>query len=127
MKRQTGQWVQKAEEDRDGARGLAKRAPPLRDLACFHCQQSAEKYLKAMLQELGTQFPKTHKLEDLLDLLVVKVAPLKSLRRSLASLSQYAVEYRYPGERATSRQMNAELRHADRVRGEVRTRLGLTQ
>ena len=49
MKRQTGEWVRKAEDDWDGARNLAARTPPLIDLACFHCQQAAEKYLKALL------------------------------------------------------------------------------
>jgi tetratricopeptide (TPR) repeat protein len=44
--------------------------PPLRDLACFPCQQAAEKYLKALLQELGAVVPKTHDLEELLDLVL---------------------------------------------------------
>ncbi|SRR6266545_6275408 len=65
MKRQTAKWVRKAEEDMEGARELGARKPPLRDLVCFHCQQAAEKYLKALLQELGAVVPKTHELEEL--------------------------------------------------------------
>jgi HEPN domain-containing protein len=83
MKRQTAQWVLKAEEDWAGARELAARTPPLRDLACFHCQQAAEKYLKSLLQELGAAVPKTHNLKDLLNLglpqnLWVKTGPVSS-------------------------------------------------
>ncbi len=125
MKRQTAKWVRKAEEDWDGARSLAARVPPLRDLACFHCQQAAEKYLKALLQESGVHVPKTHDLEDLLELLLPHDATLAPLRRCLRSLSRYAVEYRYPGLRATRREMAAALGHAERVRRELRLRLGL--
>ncbi len=45
MKRTTASWVRKAEEDIGGARDLAARKPPGRNLVCFHCQQAAEKYL----------------------------------------------------------------------------------
>ena len=70
MKRETGRWVRKAEADHEGANELALKARPLNDLICFHCQQSAEKYLKALLIERGLSFPKTHRLEDLLLLLL---------------------------------------------------------
>jgi hypothetical protein len=50
---------------------------------------------------------------------------LASLRRGLKSLSRSAVEYRYPGARATKRGMEAALRHAEGVRHESRQRLGL--
>ena len=125
MKRHTAQWVAKAEEDLDAAREMAARTPPLRNAACFHCQQAAEKYLKALLQELGVAVPKTHDLEDLLDLLLPHDATLAPLRRSAQSLTKYAVEYRYPGLRASTRQMLSALRVAERVRTEIRTRLGL--
>src|SRR5947209_20119088 len=125
MKRQTAQWVLKAEEDMEAARSLAGLPKPKRDAACFHCQQAAEKYLKALLQELGLAVPRTHDLEDLLDLLLPRDATLKPLRRGLASLTRYAVEYRYPGLRARTREMQSALRNAERVRGELRNRLGL--
>jgi HEPN domain-containing protein len=125
MKRQTAQWVLKAEEDWEGARDLAARSPPLRDLTCFLCLQAAEIYLMALLQEVGAVVPKTHNLRDLLLLLLPHDATLAPLRRMLQSLSRYAVEYRYPGPRATTRRMTAALRHVERVRGELRGRLGL--
>jgi hypothetical protein len=69
--------------------------------------------------------PRTHNLKDLLDLLLPHDGTLTPLRRCLLSLSRYAVDYRYPGERATQRQLQAALRHAGRVRREVRVRLAL--
>jgi HEPN domain-containing protein len=107
------------------ARSLAVQPRPKRDSVCFHCQQSAEKYLKALLQELGLAVPRTHDLDDLLDLLLPHDAHLKPLRRGLFSLTRHAVEYRYPGVRARTREMQSALRIAERVRAEMRTRLQL--
>lgn len=64
-------------------------------------------------------------MEDLLDLLLPHDRTLAPLRRSVASLTKFAVEYRYPGVRATTRQMQSALRVAERVRREARARLGL--
>jgi HEPN domain-containing protein len=83
MKRHTAQWVRKAEEDIEAARSLAVQAKPPRDIVCFHCQQAAEKYLKALLQEFGVAVPKTHNLNDLLNLLLPHDADLAPLRKAL--------------------------------------------
>jgi HEPN domain-containing protein len=99
--------------------------PPVHDLVCFHCQQSAEKYLKALLQERGLVAPRTHDLLVLLDLLLPHEPTLQPLRRGLTSLTRYAVEFRYPIRRADSRKSRAALRYAEVVREKIRTRLGL--
>ena len=52
MKRTTKEWVRKAENDYRTAELLALSSEPLHDQLCFHCQQAAEKYLKALLEEL---------------------------------------------------------------------------
>jgi HEPN domain-containing protein len=78
-----------------------------------------------LLQEFGVAIPKTHDLRDLLYLLLPNDGTLSTLRPGLKSLTRYAVEYRYPGIRATTRQMNIALGRALRVRTEVRSRLGL--
>jgi hypothetical protein len=64
-------------------------------------------------------------LEDVLDLLLPHDGTLAPLRRALRSLTVYAVEYRYPDVRANTRQMNVAIRNAERVRTELRSRLGL--
>jgi HEPN domain-containing protein len=125
MKRQTGLWVRKAEADLIGARSLERTKPPLHDLVCFHCQQAAEKYLKALVQELGLVVPRTHNLADLLTLLLPHDAALRKLRRGLISLGRYAVGFRYPGENASKRQSMGALRQAEKVRRAIRDRLGL--
>jgi len=126
MKRLTARWVRKAEDDIRGARSLEQSKPTLNDLICFHCQQSAEKYLKALLQEWGLVPPRIHNLVDLLNLLLHSDATLRTLRRQLASLSNYAVDFRYPGDNASRKQALTALRHAENVRQEIRARLGLS-
>ena len=49
----TREWVRKAEDDVQVARIAADKGRRLYDGIGFHCQQAAEKYLKALLQELG--------------------------------------------------------------------------
>jgi HEPN domain len=70
--------------------------------------------------------PRTHELADILDLLLQGNAILARLRRQADSLTQYAVDYRYPGAIASKRQMEAALRHVDRIRLECRSKLKLS-
>jgi HEPN domain-containing protein len=89
---------------------------PLHDGVCFHSQQCAEKYLKALLNELALAIPRTHNLDDLRNRLSQHHPGLRSLRRGLIFLTDFAVEYRYPGDNASKRQAQAALRWASRVR-----------
>src|SRR5947209_15398412 len=97
MKRLTAAWVRKAEADLAIARRESKARPPVHDGVCFHCQQAAEKYLKALLQEQGTVIPRTHSLHHLLGLLLPLNGDLKSLRRGLRMLTRFAVDVRLRG------------------------------
>jgi len=87
MRRVTARWVRKAEVDTTGASQLARAKPALNDLVCFHCQQAAEKYLKALMLELGLVPPRTHDLPKLLSALLPHDAQLKSLRRAVLTLT----------------------------------------
>lgn len=125
MKRTTREWVRKAESDFRLAAVIAREPEPFHDEQCFHCQQSAEKYLKALLEELGLAVPRTHTLKDLLALLVPRIPTLAGLRRGLTFLTRFAVETRYPGDHASKRQAASALRWSGKVRGACRALLGL--
>ncbi len=125
MKRTTAEWVRKAEADLALARQASRSKIPLHDGVCFHCQQCAEKYLKALLEELGLAVPKTHDLDQLLLLLHSHHSTLRSLRRGLVFLTSFAVGVRYPGDNATKRQAVAALRWASKVRIDARKCLGI--
>jgi HEPN domain-containing protein/predicted nucleotidyltransferase len=108
-------------------RGRSNQRPrsPVHDAVCFHSQQCAEKYLKALLQEFGLPVPRTHDLDMLLTLLRPHHPSLQSLRRGLTFLSEFAVDVRYPRRRTKKRQAVAALRWANRVRDARRTLLGI--
>ncbi len=126
MKQATREWIKKAESDFVAAVVLSRRRKvTLHDHVCFHCQQSAEKYLKARLEEANIRIPKSHDLEQLLDL-ALPLEPLWSaLRPALEKLSDYAVEFRYPGHEATKQNVKAALAACKMVRNEVRQAMGL--
>jgi HEPN domain-containing protein len=127
MKKMTWAWIRKAEEDYVLAQHGIESETPVHDGVCFHCQQCAEKYLKALMEEIGVSIPKTHDLENLLASLVAHHSDLRSLRRGLLFLSDFAVDARYPGTNATKRQAVAALRWAERVRIMTRKLLGIRE
>jgi HEPN domain-containing protein len=98
MKQASRDWVKKAEEDYLAALDLARRRKrQLHNSVCFHCQQCAEKYLKARIEEAGLRIIKSHDLESLLDGLL-PVEPLWAAPRpALQNLTDFAVDFRYPG------------------------------
>src|SRR5207244_3349448 len=98
---------------------------PLHDQSCFLCQQSAEKYLKALLVEPGLTIPRTHILKDLLALLQPHYPTLSLSRRGLVFLTRFAVGVRYPGDSARKRQAASALRWAGLVRTAVRAIFGI--
>jgi HEPN domain-containing protein len=125
MKRSTREWVRKAEADYRLAEVIARGGEPFHDQLCFHCQQAAEKYLKALLEEHGQSVPKLHDLDKLARLLHPFCPSLSSLRRGLLVLTDFAVDTRYPGNWTNKRQAISALRWAGRVRDACRMLLGI--
>lgn len=64
---------------------------------CFHCQQCAEKYLKALLICREMYFQKTHDLVVLFNLLGGE-SGLGLRIENVQPLNRYSVEARYPGD-----------------------------
>src|ERR1051325_9241248 len=125
MRAATDEWVRKAEVDRVVAKRCARGKTALHEAVCFHSQQCAEKYLKALLEELGLSVPKTHNLVGLVDKLLGDHPSLRPLKRGVAFLTPFAVAVRYPGEDPTRRQAQAALRWMEHVRTEARHLLGI--
>ncbi len=111
------EWIKKAEADYEGAIHLSRRRKkPLPDLVCFHCQQCAEKYLKAFLIFHKTPFPKTHDLLLLLDLSSPFQSSLELHRELFEFLNPYSVQFRYPGEETTLEEAKAALVTMKKIR-----------
>ena len=90
------QWRAKAANDLlDADNNLAARETPC-DTVCFHCQQAAEKLLKAFLSAKGIPPPRSHDLLLLLEHVLSLEPHAASLRNDLVVLTPYAVAARYP-------------------------------
>ncbi len=118
------EWVVKAEADYKAALALARqRKDPLPEVVCFHCQQCAEKYLKAFLVSRGTPFPKTHDLIALKNLCAEHDHDFEQIHDWLESLEGYDVAIRYPGETATIEDAREALAAMKEMRRFVRNRI----
>ena len=91
------EWLAKADEDASvGEEILSLGHFP--SPACFHFQQAAEKYLKALLLFHGKDFPKTHDLAVLYKLISELAPDITTVEKELQMLARYSVETRYPGD-----------------------------
>jgi HEPN domain-containing protein len=66
------------------------------NIICFHCQQAAEKLLKAFLIYHQIEFPRTHNLEILIELCSRKDVSFVNI--DCKGLTEYAVDVRYPDD-----------------------------
>jgi HEPN domain-containing protein len=107
------QWVLRARNDLLNAdNNFAAEYVPY-DTVCFHCQQAAEKLLKAFLAGHGEPPPRTHDLLLLLECVTRLTVEVERIRDALVHLQPYAVEARYPdGEFMPSKDDALEARAA---------------
>lgn len=119
------QWVLRAEKDLNLARHLVAEGCQYPEAIGFNCQQAAEKFLKAFLVLHQTDFPKTHNLGELLDLVASIDPALAGSLRELTMLSPYGVEYRYPSDfpEMTQADATAAFQLAQAARDAVMPRL----
>lgn len=89
-------WLAFAREDLAAANSLASDhdIPPRH--ACYFAQQAAEKALKAMLLRTNGDYPRSHDLDYLRNLLPGSWEIHRRLP-SLGALTEWLVEARYPG------------------------------
>ena len=101
------QWLAKAKNDLLCADNNLKAEQTPFDTVCFHCQQAAEKLLKAFLIAKGQSYPPTHDLLLILENILPITPDAENLRDVLAILTPYAVEVRYPDEAHMPSQQDA--------------------
>lgn len=128
MKKITLEWIEFAERDWATAnRESAVETDPNYQAVTFHCQQSAEKYLKAYIQEKGIRPRRIHDLGILLDEIIEFEPALESLRESCAALTNFAVTNRYPGSTTTKDDADDAVRAGASVREVLRKLFDLTE
>jgi HEPN domain-containing protein len=118
-------WIAHAEDDYGAATTLIRGRKPFLYSACFHAQQCAEKYMKALLIYKDQDFPKVHDLSTLNDLCNSAGIFIGIDDLMLEFLSAYAVGTRYPGDEPTLEETKEAIKITNTIRQFARTFLGL--
>ena len=117
-------WLRKAEGDLRAAEIMMKADLEDWFAAAFHAQQAAEKFLKAFLVRHQIPFPKTHEINQLLNLTGKADQSLKTELASAGMLTPFGVEFRYPGEEVADRETAQHaVQESKRVKDAVLNRL----
>lgn len=89
-------WLARADEDVLVAELALARDPPLINPAAFHCQQGAEKMLKALLVAAGAAPPRSHDMERLIEAASSRYPALRKEMQAFARLTEWLTASRYP-------------------------------
>ncbi|WP_448207889.1 HEPN domain-containing protein [Azospirillum sp. sgz302134] len=89
-------WIVVADRDIKGIRNNLFGPEPEVGVAAYHCQQAAEKLVKAVLLSMGTNPPRIHDIDALIDRIPVE-NPLLPILRPLGRFTEFVAALRYPG------------------------------
>jgi HEPN domain-containing protein len=90
-------WLAKTHQDLRRVEILLAATPADVEGALFHCQQAAEKAMKAFLTWHDVRFRRIHDLEEIGKQCVEVDPALRSPMVRAEALSEYASRFRYPG------------------------------
>ena len=119
------EWIEHAEDDYENAKIVIRRRKPSVYGSCFHAQQCAEKYMKALLVFKGRSFPMTHDLLIINNLLISEGIFIGLPEDDLDALSRFAAATRYPGAKPTIEDAKEAISLARAIRKFSRAYLGL--
>jgi HEPN domain-containing protein len=129
MKRREQAWLllRKAAQDESLVDEVLDSDKVSDEIVGFHCQQAAEKMLKALLSDAGVAFRKTHELGALMELLARSGEPLPAEFDNLDALTPFGTVYRYddydaPDELDRTQARAALRRLREWVEGRLRAR-----
>lgn len=122
-------WFEQAEHDLAAARLLAENGHF--NLACFHCQQSAEKALKGYLLARGAHDLRSHSVAALSGDAATFDPGFRDIKKRAALLDKHYIPTRYPNglpgglpsEAYGAEDSDTALKTATEVLGFVRVRL----
>lgn len=92
------EWFEFAKRDLESALFLLNMYPLPLEIICYHCQQSAEKYLKGYIILKGGKSVKTHDLMMLNNMCCKHDKGFEDIEDDCVELVSYGVQVRYPYE-----------------------------
>jgi len=118
-------WLDRARDDLGAAKKLLSGDDPYPATAAYHCQQCAEKALKAVLSTTAQPIPKTHDLRVLLALSANVESVLTRFTDAAEFLTPFATEFRYPSAMPDPTQTDVAeaIRLADEILTTVESRI----
>ena len=124
---QVSEWVASAERDYDAVHILRRAARVPYEIVGYHCQQCAEKYLKALYVQHDRQPPYIHDLVQLLRGVADMCDTSAELVHPCERLTPFGTLVRYPGSgiEIGEEHMPIVIEAADRIRDAVRHCLGV--
>ena len=112
-------WLTKAASDLRSARVLGSADDAPLDTAIYHCQQTAEKAVKAFLVSKEISPEKTHDIRKLTLEAAVHEPRFNEVMNMAVALTPYAWEFRYPDDLAetypTREEFDEALQHAQAI------------
>ena len=113
------EWIRFADTDLATAEFLQGMHPQPLEIICYHCQQSAEKYLKGYLIYKGIEEPpKIHDLDTLSEMCLSFDSRFSSIDKACSVLTLYGIQPRYPNEiEVNENDMLRAIEYAREVRG----------
>lgn len=110
-------WFEFADSDLEAAEHLLTLHRLCVEIICYHCQQSAEKYLKAYWIYKGVFPPKIHELDTLCKKCFEFDPAFQEILQACLVLSPYGVQPRYPNEmHIEERHMKKALEYAKQIK-----------
>jgi HEPN domain-containing protein len=89
-------WLRKALSDLQTAEILGRPDSEHHDTGVYHCQQAAEKAIKAFLAFTNCPIEKTHAVDELVALAFIKEPAFDTIRADADTVSPFATQFRYP-------------------------------
>ncbi|AFV02295.1 MULTISPECIES: HEPN domain-containing protein [Dehalobacter] len=109
-------WLEFAADDLTAAKHLLSLYPFRLEIICYHCEQSAEKMLKAFLLMHDEEAPRIHDLGELCRLCALKDKGFDGIAEDCSRLTPFGVRVRYPEEiEVTEADMHKAIKSAEHI------------
>lgn len=118
-------WIKKAEKDLLTAEHELSFSDAVTESICFHCQQTAEKFLKGYLVFLSISFTKIHEIGELITKCENNDNEIFIFKEEADKLTDYAIIIRYPEEplEPTLKEANEAFEAAKKIREFILSKL----
>lgn len=110
------EWLGFAKRDLESAKFLINMYPKPIEIICYHCQQSAEKYLKGYLIKNGNKIERTHDVVLLNNKCKAIDSSFDIIEDECIELVPYGVQVRYPYQLdVTEEEMISAIECAEKI------------